>query len=60
MELESFLSLDLFSLTFKKILALFRGGGDRPHRPPIDPPLQHPWVQWGNWGSWRQGAEAMA
>jgi len=35
----SFLSLDLFSLTFKNIfLALLRGGGDRPH-PPMDPPL---------------------
>ena len=34
-ELESFLSLDLFSLTFNNIFLAVLGGGrsDRPHRP---------------------------
>ena len=41
LERESFLSLDLFSLTFKNIfLALQRG--DRPHRSLMDPPLVPP------------------
>jgi len=37
---ESFLSLDLFSLTFRNIfLVLFRGGGGGCPRAAMDPPL---------------------
>jgi len=41
-DLESFLSLDLFSPTLQNIFGpLTGGGGDRPHRPPMDSPLSY-------------------